>query len=1566
MNDDYKPDPQTEEISELVRQLSDVERRLQTLTEGQVDAVVDPDSGTPIILRHAQAELRRSKARLRLVLDHLPAVVWTTDQDLNVTSLSGAVLSQVGVERAQVVGRPLPDLDNLIDLTDVLPAHREALRGESTTFEARVGQRTFDATVEPLHDAVGEIAGCVGMAVDVTTRVELERGLRESRAEMEQRVEERTAELSEAYEELQVTEEEIRQQNDELRAARRDLEAERRRYQELFTLAPDGYVVTDGKGTIEEANAAASHLLGVPGEFLVGKPLTIFVAPGARGPFYSLMSRAEEAGRGRRFEAELDLSPRDGRPFPASVSVTATDDGADGMGLRWMLRDISETRRLMKENRRQRVFLEQLMDVAPVGIALVRGDDHVFEIANAYYRAIPGAQRPVVGRPFAEVFPAAGETTLKLLDQVYRTAQAEQLRERKGLFVPGEGQTYWNVDLVPLQDLDDAVNSVLILTRDVSREVRARKEIERLAVRTQQQADQLDAVFNAMSDAVIVYDDQGLPVEANRAAVEAYGLNPVGAAREELIEKLAIRTPERQPVSLESLPSSRALRGETVEGAHYIFSNADDRELMIVASAAPLRSNGEVSGAVVVWHDVTEREMLLAEVNAQRERAQSLAADLQRERDKLQTIMENTHAQLAYLDADFTFVHVNTAYAQGAGYTPDDLIGENHFDLFPDPENEVVFQEVLETGEPVFFRGRPFVYADQPERGVTYWDWSLVPVKNVDGAVRGLVFSLLNVTERERLLRQLDAEQSRLDAIIQNSPEGIVVVDEKARITLTNPAAERLYGRAIPHGETYESHAELCICRPDGTAIPPRELPLTRSALDGETHHDEELSIVWPGGEQRDLLVDTAPIRGSDGQLTGAVGIFRDITQRKEIERAVWQYAERLRALHELDQAILTADSAQEIAEAALTRLRSLVRCRRASVEVFDFEADEALLLAVDADDATGLHTGRRVPLTWHRSLEDLREGRAYVDEDLETAASDPVRETLRDAGVRSFASVPLRARGELIGALNVGLRTRGGPSQDQMGVIESLAGQLAIGIRQARLYQEVQAYAEELEARVKSRTAQLRASEARFRAIFEQSAAGIALLDRKGRVMVSNAALHDMLEREPEELQGQAFTDFAHPDEELRKDIAAYRQLRSGERDNYRLQTRYLTRSGEVGWANMVLSLVRGPEGQPQFIIAIVEDITERKVAREALRKSQQRQSVALQAVGGGIYDYPIPLDETTYHSEAWAQVLGYGQEELPPYDAFKEWIYERVHPDDRAYMEETYEDFVAGRSGRFHLEIRMHHRRGHWIWVEALADASERDEDGRATHVVGIMRDISERKQAHQALVQSEKLATTGRLAASLAHEINNPLQTVVGCLGLAEESMQASGDGDEEVEAYVSMAHDELQRAARIVSRLRDLSRPTDPGRGRPTDVNELIDSVLQVSRKDLKNHQIQVVRHLDQELPRPVVVADRIKQVILNLVLNARDAMESGGELHVTTAYDEGNDEVVISIADQGPGISEEMRDRLFDPFFSTKDDGSGLGLFVSQNIVREHGGRIEVSSVVGEGATFHIHLPVSQD
>jgi two-component system NtrC family sensor kinase len=237
-------------------------------------------------------------------------------------------------------------------------------------------------------------------------------------------------------------------------------------------------------------------------------------------------------------------------------------------------------------------------------------------------------------------------------------------------------------------------------------------------------------------------------------------------------------------------------------------------------------------------------------------------------------------------------------------------------------------------------------------------------------------------------------------------------------------------------------------------------------------------------------------------------------------------------------------------------------------------------------------------------------------------------------------------------------------------------------------------------------------------------------------------------------------------------------------------------------------------------------------------------------------------------------------------------------------------------------------------------------------------MVEDITEQKQAQEALIQSEKLAIAGKLAASLAHEINNPLQSVIGCLGLAEETLAEGGD----VSRYLRIAHEELRRAASTVAQLRDLHRRSEPGEKESTDVNTLLEKVLMLSKKQCEDRRVEVVWKAADGLPPLLLAPDRMRQVFLNLVLNAVDAMPDGGQLQVTTSRTGQPAGILVTFTDSGVGVAPDILPHIFDPFYSTKPEGLGLGLFISQDIVKQHGGRMEVASQVGEGTTFAVWLP----
>lgn len=257
------------------------------------------------------------------------------------------------------------------------------------------------------------------------------------------------------------------------------------------------------------------------------------------------------------------------------------------------------------------------------------------------------------------------------------------------------------------------------------------------------------------------------------------------------------------------------------------------------------------------------------------------------------------------------------------------------------------------------------------------------------------------------------------------------------------------------------------------------------------------------------------------------------------------------------------------------------------------------------------------------------------------------------------------------------------------------------------------------------------------------------------------------------------------------------------------------------------------------------------------------------------------------------------------------------------------------------------------YWLKTYPLYD-SENEHIGS----VNVWRDITTEKRLSAQLVQSEKMAATGRLAASIAHEINNPLQALSGCIDLA----QVTTDPDK-VKRYLTMASSELERLAGIVRRMIDFYRPSRSERT-TVNVRALMDDVLLLSGKRLQHAHVDVTTHWQDDLPVISGVADQLKQVFLNFILNAIEAMPQGGRLEIRgQTLDDGGKWVIVSVADSGAGVPAQDLDKIFEPFFTTKPTGTGLGLAVCHSIITQHGGRVIVDSAPGHGTTFTIWLPV---
>lgn len=373
--------------------------------------------------------------------------------------------------------------------------------------------------------------------------------------------------------------------------------------------------------------------------------------------------------------------------------------------------------------------------------------------------------------------------------------------------------------------------------------------------------------------------------------------------------------------------------------------------------------------------------------------------------------------------------------------------------------------------------------------------------------------------------------------------------------------------------------------------------------------------------------------------------------------------------------------------------------------------------------------------------------------------------------------------------------------------------------------------------------------------------------------------------------------------------------------------------------------------------------DISQRRATATALADSQDRLALAIAAADLAVWDLDLATG-SIYFEQRWFERLGYDVDAVPWHDAA--WWRSIIHPDDLRQVERCFEDHVASVAPTYRVEYRIRAAGGAWIWLHCTGRATVRDARGRPLRMVGTCQDVTECKQLQARLVESQRLAALGTLAASVGHEINNPLTYVGINLACLERELSAPAahacERTDRLREMVSRARHGAERVRAVVRDLLGLARTPEPSTS--VDLIGILERCIEIV-----NHQIQRRAQLVREYhPVPGVRGneDRLVQVFSNLLANAAQAIPETeadhGQIRVTTsAPSEGR--VVVEITDNGVGIDAAHLERIFDPFFTTKPagEGTGLGLAVCRSIVSALGGEIDVQSTPGQGTTFRISL-----
>ena len=872
--------------------------------------------------------------------------------------------------------------------------------------------------------------------------------------------------------------------------------------------------------------------------------------------------------------------------------------------------------------------------------------------------------------------------------------------------------------------------------------------------------------------------------------------------------------------------------------------------------------------------------------------------------------------------------------------------------------------------------------------------------------------------------QELNWKSAFMDAMANSAIDGIIVVDPQGRKILQNQRAVDLF--KIPRH---------IVDDPDDTRQVQWVMDMTRHPdrfLDKVIHlysHPDEIShdeIELTDGTVLDRY--SSPVLGKDGTLYGRIWTFHDITARRESEVAMQKQQAELRILFDLMPAMIWFKDThngfrkvnQRVAEATglpITEIEGKTAEEIFPKEAAGYYADDLEVIRSKAPklgiiekmkgpanleiwvrtdkmpvcDKDGKVTGliamvhditdskraeealRESESRYHSLFENMLEGYAHC------------QIVVEGDNVRDFIYLEVNSAFEtLTGLKNVIGKTRNevipGANEANPELLEmycrvALSGEperCETWVKSLGIWFSISVYShkkghfvavfDNITERKHAEEA-LRESEERFAGAFEHAPIGVALASPAGRWLKINRALCRLVGYTEAEMFERSFQDITYPGD-LADSLECVRQLIAGEVQSYQSEKRYIHAAGHLVTVLLNVSLVRDLLNQPRYFIAQIQDITERKRTEQSLRLLSSAVKQSKESIMITEADLDLPGPRITFVNPAFTQMTGYTAAEV--LGQTPRLLHgPRTDPAVLARLRHNLEqgDDFSGET--------INYRKDGTEFIIEWQIAPLRDSSSAITHFVAIQRDVTGRRRLEAQLLHSQKMETVGKLAGGVAHEFNSILTAIMGQSELLLQDLPASSPLSRKVNAI----REATGRAAILTRQLLAYGRKQtlQPER---LNLNSIL-SGMAGTLQHLVGHDIDIRSIPAAELHPVKVDAGQISQVIMNMVINARDAMPDGGKLTLETAnvsldqssvdrYPElkPGDYVMLAITDTGSGMSPAVQARVFEPFFSTKGvgEGTGLGLSTCYGIIKQSGGHITVHSEPGSGTTFKIYLP----
>jgi len=953
------------------------------------------------------------------------------------------------------------------------------------------------------------------------------------------------------------------------------------------------------------------------------------------------------------------------------------------------------------------------------------------------------------------------------------------------------------------------------------------------------------------------------------------------------------------------------------------------------------------------------------------------------------------------LDENLRYTYWNKASEDLTGFSAKDALGKNIYDIFPDDEATRravnAYRRALATKEPQHFvterslGGRDYVF-----------DISAYPTAH------GICVYVKDITQRKKLEEALKESEQWYRHVFDNAPFGIGFASVEGKVINLNKAMETITGYSaeefgkINLADTYVNKTD-------------RDVLLNEIRQRGGVV-DYSVQLRRKDGTPYDALLSVRLTTIGDREFVQT--ICHDVTERKKAEEALRESEERYRSLVELSpDAIFVASEGKHVfVNSAGLKLfgawnpdqiigkpvmdfiqpdfREIVAERmRKSMETgivppaveekflrldgteIDVEVRAAPLIyqgkpamqAVVSDISERKRAEESLRLSeqnFRDSIENSPLGIRIVNEDGKTLyANRALLAIFGYSSLEEMEAVPRRQRytpesynehGERIKKRKRGEET---PSNYEISIVRKDGQNRYLAVSRGEVWWNGEKQFQVLYQDITER----KASEEEYQAIIRTTIDGFWQADMQGHFLDVNEAYCQLTGYRRDDLLNMSISDV----EAIEKPEETVKRIRKIKEVGYdRFETHHRRKDGEI--VDVEISVNYLPTGGGRLFV-FIRDITQRKRAEKALRESEARYRLLAENVRDVIWSTDMDL-RFTYVSPSVKYLGDRTAEEVMSMS-----IGQLLTPSSQELVMKTFAEELVMASATTQdptrsrtLEVEFLRRDGSTLWAE-LKTNFIRDTAGRPVGILGVMRDISERKKAEeerrgfeQKAQLASRLASVGELAAGIAHEINNPL---TGVIGYSELLMQE--DVPEHVKTDLEIINNGAKRVADIIKGLLKFARQTKPERAL-ININEIIEVTLRLQAYELETSNIKVTTKLAPDLPLTVADAGQLQQVFLNLLINAEREMRlAHGRGKLIIKVEHVNNKIRISFKDDGPGIARENLNRIFDPFFSTREigKGTGLGLSICHGIVAEHGGRIWAESQLGKGATFIVELPV---